>query len=116
MEDVCRLAEDQAEVGPLDQQIVEVDEAFAACDACRDLGLLPLWHWGPQPSVNAPLQLGQVNLHVNRRPKLRVPRLQCPEFGDLAWFHAAGAQAGKSVGGHGGFLSGGRLFRNPVTL
>ena len=76
MEDVCRLPEDQAEVGPLDEQIVEVDEAFATCDAGRDLGLLPLRKWCPQPSVNAPLQLGQVNLHVNGRRKLRVARLQ----------------------------------------
>ena len=37
MQDVGRLTENQPEIGPLDQEVVEVDEAFAACDACCDL-------------------------------------------------------------------------------
>jgi hypothetical protein len=41
--------------------------------------------------VDAPLQLGQFDLHVDSRRQLGMADLQRAEFCDLAWFDAAGA-------------------------
>ena len=104
MEDVCRLAEHQPEVRPVDQEVVEVDEALAAGHACGDLRLVMVREWGPEPAVDAAVQLGQFDLHVDRRCQFGVPDLQRAELGDLAGFDATGAQASRSVGRHGGIL------------
>ena len=55
----------------------------ATSDSC------PLGEWGSEPAVDASLQLGQFDLHVDRRRQLGVPNLQRAEFRNLAWFDAA---------------------------
>ena len=91
VEHVGRLPEDQPEVRPLDEQIVEVDEPLATAMRAAPRRASALENRRAQPRVHAPLQLDELELHVDGAP--RAPGgcvLKARSSTMFARLHAAG--------------------------
>ena len=85
MEDVGRLTECEAEIGPFERDVRKADDGPSS-GLLRGqpvrIGLKPRQR---HPCLDAPLHDDELDLHVNRRGKLGLGRSEPPQLEDFAW-------------------------------
>ncbi len=90
-EHVGHLPGQQSELRPVHDQVVEIDEPLTRRELPRDRGTVALEHRRPEPGLHSPVQLDQLDLHVDGAREFGMRRLDAPQFENLPGLHPAGA-------------------------
>ena len=98
---VGRLAQRQPQIGPLERDVAEADGRPSGGLLRGEPGRVGLNPGEGHPRLDAPLNLHQRDLHVNRCRELRLRQFQLPELDDLAGFSARRADG---AFGHAGIV------------
>ena len=100
-----RRPHEEADVAPVDLEMLETEERPGGEQARQIVAVQPN-RWKGYPSLDAPLQLQQLDLQIDGRGEVRLFVFQAPE---LDYFSGFGARLLSF--GHAGIVSAGRLVR-----
>jgi hypothetical protein len=85
------LAEEESELGPFDEQIVELDEPIPGGELALERAAVALEYRRSKPGMHPAVQLDELDLHVDRAGELRVGAAKSAQFGDFARLDPPGA-------------------------
>ena len=101
VEDVRRLADHQAEVGEIERDLLEPQQRTALQLVALEGVGVEVERRQRHAALDAPLQLEQLDVHVDRVGELGMPGLDGAQFRDLARFGARrSGRAGRARADH----------------